>query len=191
MRYLRERLSFFPWMLIPAFIYYLGNARGAAFDGMLFVFVLEFVLFLRVFDDYACFNYARKHGKDRPYLWRGRKELLISMLPLGVLLALLSYLVLSQAQLVMAAVFVGLHVPVYRALRGRPAILAVSLAKYPFLFFLVATLTEQEAWWWPLAGSLYFIVREAFEETAGKRDQRVEILVAIGLILAKLLSEIL
>jgi len=189
--YLRERLSFFPWMFIPVFIYYLGKDGGAAFDGMLLVFVLEFVLFLRVFDDYACFEYDRQQGKRRPYLQRGKKALGISMLPLGGLLALLSYLVLTETQFVMTAAFLGLHIPVYFVLRGRPAILAVSLAKYPFLFFLVASITEQSAWWWPVAGALYFITREALEEIAGLRGRRIEVFVAFALVLAKYLSETL
>ena len=127
MSYVQERLSFFPWMLIPVFIYYLGNASDAAFDGMLFVLVLEFVLFLRVLDDYACFDYDRRQGKDRPYLQRGRKGLLLSMLPLGALLALVGYLAVPVPQLTQVAIFLGLHIPVYMVLRGKPAILAVSL----------------------------------------------------------------
>jgi len=189
MSYVQERLSFFPWMLIPVFIYYLGNASDAAFDGMLFVLVLEFVLFLRVLDDYACFDYDRRQGKGRPYLQRGRKGLLLSMLPLGALLALVGYLAVPVPQLTQVAIFLGLHIPVYMVLRGKPAILAVSLAKYPFLFYLVAAQTEQDQWWWPVAGTLFFVVREAVEEIASLRGRRAEVLVALGLVLAKYLTE--
>jgi 4-hydroxybenzoate polyprenyltransferase len=191
MNYLRERLSFFPWMLIPVFIYYLGKGSEAAFDAGLLVLVLEFVLFLRVLDDYACFEYDRKQGKSRPYLQRGKKALGFSMLWLGALLALLIYLVLPTTPSLVTVAFLALHVPVYLALRGRPAILAVSLVKYPFLFFLVATQTGQEQWWWPSLGALYFITREAYEEIAGRRNQALEIFIALGLVLAKILSEIL
>lgn len=189
MSYFRERLSFFPWLLIPVFIYYLGSTNGAAFDGMLFVLILEFVLFLRVLDDYACFDYDRRQGKDRPYLQRGRKGLLLRLLPLGALLALVGYLALPASHLSQVAIFLGLHIPVYLVLRGKPAILAVSLAKYPFLFYLVAAQTGQEQWWWPVAGTLFFVVREAFEEIANLRGRRAEILIAIGLVLAKFLTE--
>ncbi len=189
MSYARERLSLFPWMLIPVFVYYLGKAGDAPFDTMLFVLVLVFVLFLRVADDYACFDYDRRQGKNRPYLQGSRNGLFLSMLPLGAMLALLSYLVFPAALLLQCVVFLGLHIPVYRALRNKPAILSVSLAKYPFLFYLVATLTELEQWWWPVAGALYFLVREACEEIAHLRSRPAEVLVALSLVLAKYLTE--
>jgi hypothetical protein len=191
MSYLRERLSFFPWMLIPGFIYYLGKARDADFDSILFVLVLEFVVILRVIDDFACFDYDRRMGKERAYLQGEKKTLALAILPLAGILVLLSLLALDEKRLIMTGVFLGLHVPIYLVLRAKPAIVAVSLAKYPFLFYVVASQTEQQQWWWPVAGTLFFLVREALEEIMNLRSQSAEVLVAIGLVLAKYLTETL
>ena len=154
MSYPRERLFVFPWVVTPAMIYYLGHARGAAIDAPLFGFVFVFVLFMRALDDYACFGYDQMCGKARPHLGRRREDLLRSVIPLGVASALVCYSAMPREQFALTAIFVALHGPIYFVLSKRGAVLAISLSKYPFLFYLVALRTGQEEWWWPALGSV-------------------------------------
>ena len=92
---------------------------------------------------------------------------------------------MPREQFALTAIFVALHGPIYFVLSKRGAVLAISLAKYPFLFYLVALRTGQEEWWWPALGSVYFFAREALEEIFGVHSRQVEVIAALGLVLAK------
>jgi hypothetical protein len=175
--YLRERLTFHPWAVIPALLYVIGYGPDGALAWPLLLFLYAAVLFLRVLDDYFCFPLDRAQGKTAAYLQAGRARLRPPLLVFGLAVLGAGYAALPSAELMMTVLFIALLLLIYMMLRGRRGMLAVSLLKYPFLLYLAAGLRGDSDGLWPLFGSAFFVGREMLEEIWGFRDQRAELVV--------------
>ena len=187
MMYLRERLTVIPWAVIPSALYLLSRGTSESFDASLLGFLYAIVFLLRVVDDFFCFSHDRECGKPAAYL----RYTAVRLLPWIIVFALASvgmaYMALPWAAFVATTLFLAVHPPIYRMLRGRRVLLGVSMAKYPFLLFMVAGLSGQPDFWWPAFGTVFFLLREAVEEIGGLRSRRIETSVVGLLILTRLL----
>jgi hypothetical protein len=185
MSYLRERLTFVPWALIPPVLYMLGRGPGVPFHGWTLALLYAVVLQLRVLDDYFCFSMDRARGKPEAYL-RCAPALLLPWCAAFTSVAVLAAgFALPRGALVATILFLAAHPAIYRWLRGRSGLWAVSLAKYPFLLFMTASLNDRPSYLWPAAGTALFLIREACEELLGMRSRLMEALVVVLLISAR------
>jgi len=186
--YLRERLTFVPWAVIPGVLYLLGRGIHEPFEPWLLAYLYAIVLQLRVLDDFFCFAYDRASGKSAAYLQRAPARLLPWLGVFSVAAVPAALVALPQGALLATACFLIVHPPAYRLLGGRAGLLAVSLAKYPFLMFTVAGLSDRPDYLWPALGTTFFLVREACEELGATRSRPVESGVVGLLVLTRVLS---
>lgn len=181
--YVKERLTFFPWFIIPVVIFYLGHG-SAKFSYPLLYLLLFAVLFFRVFDDYFCFTFDRIKRKEHHHLKQSPSNLLYLVLTLGILF--LTGLTLMNPQLgLVFLLFIGIHIPFYLILKKMHFIVYVSLLKYPMLFMLTFVMSGGGNPLWAILGTLFFVLREIFEENFKIRHALIETLIPIILIISK------
>lgn len=188
--YFRERISWFPWGVLPFYIFFLSHGRTEHFHFILLLNIFFGLLFFRVFDDFFCRTYDIQQEKPHTYLKTGSQGLTFLILFFGTLFfSSTLFLVPIQISLFIFG-FVIAHLFLYKLLETNPKIVYISLLKYPLFFFLVALTTQETNFIWPILGSLFFIFREILEESLKKRNKMIEILLFLSLLLSKYLLRI-
>ena len=188
MTYVRERLTVLPWALIPPVIYMLSRGPNEAFDGWILTFIYAAVFQVRALDDFYCFAYDKARKTGAQYLNEAPARLIPWIAAFSVSAAVAAFRAMPIAEFFATLLFFAAHPPVYRLLQQRRGMLALSLAKYPFLLFLIARLNEQPEFLWPALGTGFFLVREAAEELLGIRRAYIEASVVGALIVMRSMS---
>lgn len=178
--YMKERITFMPWLIIPAILFILGHS-SATYNFILLYNLLWAIFFFRVFDDFFCWDYDLIN-KEHNYQQRPRRDLLI-------LVALFGFLFLSSLLLIYPLKILLLNfgcllisILLYLLLRRSRGILFISLIKYPVFLYMVASITAESNFLWVIIGSSFFILREVIEEFFHKRNKNIEYIL-IGLML--------
>lgn len=160
--YLRERLRFFPWMLIPIILLVLGHS-GAKYEYKLIYPLLWGVFFFRVFDDIFCFDYDSKL-KMKAYHQYPRRDLVLVMLVFLFLYLSSVFMIFGPEVLTLNLAFIFISVCAYLLFRKSKLILYVSQFKYFLLLFMVAHYTAETNYVWVVLGGLYFLIREHLKD---------------------------
>ena len=189
MTYARERLTLLPWAVIPPALYMLSRGPNEAFDGWILAFIYAAVFQLRAIDDFYCFSYDKERGANAHYLNEAPTRLIPWIASLSLAASLAAFFAMPIAEFFATLIFFAAHPPVYRLMQRRRGLLAVSLAKYPFLMFLVASLNARPEYLWPALGTVFFLAREGAEELFGIRRTYVEVGVVGSLIVTRLIDQ--
>ncbi len=186
--YSKDRLTFFPWLIMPLLIIAISHGDERIRYILLYP-LLWGVLFFRVFDDLCCFNYDLKLNKLHTKL--GIKPLLLLSYFLG-LIYLSSLLFIFDPQiLILNIALLTVSGILYYVFRQHKLITTISLLKYPVLMYMVAIFTNESNYLWSILGCTFFFLREYFEEFKGLRNKRFEIIFILGLIINKYLLRFL
>ena len=162
--YVRERLSFFPWFIIPLYIFFLAHGPLETFNLKLLYPLLMAIIFFRTLDDIFCWDFDQRMKKSSLYLTLPRLNVVILCLISGFLYLSGFYFVSDIAVATLNIFFVFFNISLYFILKKTKLIIYVSMLKYLFLFLLVMQLTSETNPIWGMVGSLLFIFREILEE---------------------------
>jgi hypothetical protein len=183
--YIKERITFMPWGILPLVLFILGHGPGS-YNFIILYNLLWGVFFFRVFDDYFCFDYDLSFKKS-PYLLKGKQYIVKLMCVFGFLYLSSQIMIHSMNDTILVFAVIFLSLLLYIFLKVKKWIVLVSLLKYPLLLFITANYSGETNFVWIYLGSFFFIGREIVEEFFGKRNKQFEVIFILLIISTKLI----
>ena len=133
--FLKERLPFFPWGIIPVIIFVLGSIPGP-FEFILLYNLLWGVFFVRCLNEVFCLDYNKKETTGFPEKIDKRSGIILTLI-FGVLFISSLLLIHSILNVIIVFAFIFISSIAYYTLRNKKQITYIHYFHYPLFFYLV------------------------------------------------------
>ena len=130
--YIKERITFMPWGILPLVLFILGHGPGS-YNFIILYNLLWGVFFFRVFDDYFCFDYDLSFKKS-PYLLKGKQYIVKLMCVFGFLYLSSQIMIhsMNDTILVFAVIFLSLLLYIFLEIK----VLYIKKSAHVLIFLL-------------------------------------------------------
>lgn len=182
--YLRERLSLFPWMLIPIILFFLGHKNSAPFEYILSYSLLWGVFFFRTLSDFFSWSY-NKNNSNLNYTRYHRQYMIVllgSFFLLFMSSGLMIYTILENLY-ILATIFISILL--YVLFKNSSLIRYVPILGFSLLLALVSAKTDNANPLWVIIGILYLVVKFVAKYKFNRTNSYMEAVVLASFFVSK------